>query len=252
MSKRRFVETAPLYYALAICVVASATGGTFTRQVFSSRYYVSDEEGSEPLYYCDRDALFTHAIDWLRRRDMVDVIEDDFAPPIFTTGSGFVEMWQRLSAEEGTVFQKYNEARGDPGWLNHALQSIEHTYVALGITEQDFKEPDSEWEPIPLDRDDPKLGAAIRAVDATIEQVRIDNGYTATLPEERKYVLDGLNAVSKTLREAVSVSAPYIRKYAFEPLIALVRRFGPSALGLAAAIAKEAILEWLKKYMSLL
>jgi hypothetical protein len=107
--------------------------------------------------------------------------------------------------------------------------------------------PHDEWEPLPLERDDPLLQKTVDAVDDTIEKVRSDNGYASNRPEEREYVLDGLSAFSKRLKEAASISLGYLKRYAVGPLRTLLTRFKDNAVGLAASVAKEALREWLRK-----
>jgi len=78
-------------------------------------------------------------------------------------------------------------------------------------------------------------------------QLRSDNGYSATRPEERNYALDGLNTFSKRLREAKTISIPYIRQYAIEPMRIAAKTLGRSAAGLAIDVLKDQIKIWLEK-----
>lgn len=117
----------------------------------------------------------------------------------------------------------------------------------VGIQATDFDQPDREWEPIPLDLSEPELKVAIQAVDEVIELVRADNGYAATIPEERAFVLDGLSVLSTRLKTSETVSVPFIQTYGVDPFMKLVRRFGGTAIELLVAAAREALKEWLKK-----
>jgi hypothetical protein len=111
----------------------------------------------------------------------------------------------------------------------------------------DEEDSDGVWQPLPLDRQDPYLNAAIQKIDDLAENVRTDNGYNVHFGEERKLILDQLNAVSKRLKEEASISWMYIREFALKPIAVLVKRFGTAAIGVAAETAKAAIKEWLKK-----
>jgi hypothetical protein len=153
-----------------------------------------------------------------------------------------------LQQDQQYPFYRYSLANRSDEWVHEALQALDRQYDALEIKEEDFDEPpEQEWEPLPIDRDDPDLKTAMEKIDETYEQVRADNGYAAHLPEERAYVMDSLGLVARKLKEASAISVPYIRRYAIEPLSMLIRRFGPSAIGLIATAAKEALKEWLKK-----
>jgi len=156
-----------------------------------------------------------------------------------------------LSSANPLEFQKrhkYAMAGDGDQWLGEALLALDQQYEELQIKDEDFDDlPDREWEPLPIDRNDPDLKAVIEKIDDTHEQVRADNGYAAHLPEERAYIMDSLGMLAKKLKEASAISRPYIRRYAIEPLSLLIRRFGQAAIGLLATAAKEAFKEWLKK-----
>jgi hypothetical protein len=54
---------------------------------------------------------------------------------------------------------------------------------------EDFDNPDAEWAPIKIDAGDPTVKKAVSSLENIIEEVRSDNGYSATYPQERDYVL---------------------------------------------------------------
>ena len=174
------------------------------------------------------------------------MVLDSFGPPIVLATDGFSEAWAELSGT-GPPFSNYSRASDPDTWLRSALQKLDQTYSSLGITDEDFAPRENEWQPIPLERENPQLRVVIETVDRTLEHVRGDNGYAANVPEERTYVLDNLAALAARLRSAASVSLPYLQKYGAEPLSILIRRFGSSALGIAATAAKEALKDWLKR-----
>jgi hypothetical protein len=167
---------------------------------------------------------------------------------ILSKSSSFFTTWTKLQEDKQYPFYKYALANDGDAWVRQALLGLDHQYQELEIKDEDFDDPPEEgWEPLPIDRDDPDLKSAIDKIDDTYEQVRADNGYAAHVPEERAYVMDSLEMVGRKLKEASAISLPYIRRYGIEPLSMLIRRFGPSAIGLLATAAKEALKEWLKK-----
>jgi hypothetical protein len=177
------------------------------------------------------------------------VIPDDFGPSIYRTSQGYWENWSHLAEDRSSPFHKY-EAVGDgaPGWLLQALQSIDQRYHELGIKPADFTQSaDDEWEPIPLDRQEPSLAEAIEALDELAEELRQENGYGASFPEEKRYVLDKLNAGRKRLKEDLEISLLYLRTFVFDPLRTLIDRFKEAGIGILAASARAALSDWLKK-----
>jgi hypothetical protein len=108
------------------------------------------------------------------------------------------------------------------------------------------KVDESSWAPIPLDRNDLQQEQAAEALDRIIEELRGDNGYAATNPEEKAFVQDKLSAVARRLKEDSQISWMYLQEFAFKPLGILIKRFGGAAIGIAAATAKDAFVSWLK------
>ena len=99
------------------------------------------------------------------------------------------------------IFQRYGTLgdKGKRSWLNDALDQVAKERERLEVQDSDFDEPDYEWRPIPLDRDEPELQTAIRAVDEIVESVRTDNGYAANLGN---YILDALCPASVAVNAA--------------------------------------------------
>lgn len=179
---------------------------------------------------------------------MIQLIRDDLGPNILLRSDEFFDIMTQLKEDPQYPFFRYFLAGDQDAWVQEALQKLDQQYDLLNIQDEDFDaRSEPEWEPLPIDRDDPDLKSVIDKIDDTFEQVRADNGYAAHVPEERVYIMDSLGMVARKLKEASAISLPYLRRYAIEPLSMLVRRFGPSAIGLIAAAAKEALKEWLKK-----
>ena len=100
------------------------------------------------------------------------------------------------------------------------------------LNEKDFVKVDAEWELIPVDRADPKLKLATQALEKTIEEVEQDNGYNATIPEEKGYVVDSLKDATEKLKKGDSISFAYLQRTAINSLDILIRRFGKASIGL--------------------
>jgi hypothetical protein len=134
------------------------------------------------------------------------------------------------------------------------IESFDDSYYAklqnvLGLDETTAVENDPQemqWEPLPLDRTDSKQQAANEALDNVVEELRQDNGYAATNPEEKAFVQDKLVAVTKRLKEDTHISWMYLREFAFKPLGIVIKRFGGAAIGIAAVAARESLVSWLK------
>lgn len=140
-------------------------------------------------------------------------------------------------------------AADNGSWLIEALRAVNDTYDQLGIKVSDFEPSEFDyWEPLPIDREEPHLRSAIEKLDEAIEQVRADNGYSSTVPEERAYVLEKLSALSKRLKTEATISWMYLNEFGLKPLGQLTKRFGKAAVGLAAVAARDSLLAWLKAF----
>jgi hypothetical protein len=251
MDKSSFIELAPMYYAIAIRAYFEGvhSESVVSRASLRKEYLFDDGSGSPELQtFLENEVLLDRAIQWLLDEDMIDIIEDDFAPPLFLQTERANDKWEATEKAQNNPYFRYrltpHTERRD--WLTTALSRINLEYLRLGLEADDFDKADSDWEPLPLDRTEEQLAKTIKVIDETIEAVRADNGYGATQPEEKAYVLEGLNAFSKTLKEAETISVPYIKTYALEPLARLIKRFGLAAVGISAALAKDTIYSWLK------
>jgi hypothetical protein len=243
MDKAEFIELAPQYYSVAIIAYLSQhRAWAVSRQEFLDHYSIN-----KGWSYLGRDKIFEIAVTWLLQKGVIRLVPDPFGPPIIVTSPDFDDKYDQLSRDYNYPLYKYGMTADGDSWLRDALKKLDEDYSQLDIAEADFDTPDEEWQPLPLERDDPQLQKAIAAVDDVAEKVRADNGYAANLPGEREYVLDGLSALSKRLKEASTISVAYLREFAFAPLSKVLRRFKDAAIGLAASAAKEALKDWLKR-----
>jgi hypothetical protein len=246
LDKSRFIERAPLYYALAVAAHFDSNSGRSGSISSIEGAYTVQEDDADPYCYVSKSVLLIRGIDWLIEKGLVAAEPDDFGPTTYHRTSNFYSEWSSLKDLAGTPFHKFAQSPDGERWIYDALLAVNRQSNQLEIKDRDFDKPDDEWEPLPLDRDDQNLKEAIKAVEDTIEAVRSDNGYAQTVPEERKYVLDSLNSAARTLKESDTVSVPYLKTYALEPLSRVIRRFGKAAAGATASLTKDAIYTWLK------
>ena len=208
LDKRTFIERAPTYYALAIAAYFRNSGErSGSESTIQGYYFVTDDE--DPGY--DRlgnNILFARGALYLERAGFLEISLDDFGPPIFQVRDDFGSVWEKLTEERRLPFFKYQQlgAKSATSWLHEALEAVNEQYARLGMNESDFEVPDNESEPIPLDRDDAELTKAQEALDKTIEGLRADNGYAASVPEERDFVTNELTEAAKKLRADAIVS----------------------------------------------
>jgi hypothetical protein len=152
MDKKRFIENAPSYYALAIASVL--------RNQSQEYYLASTILTSFGRSYVSNDILFSEGVHLLIDLGMIAELSNDFGPSSYQKTKEFDSAWYRLARAPGTPFQKYDKfgPSGDE-WLESTLADINDTARRLNITEEDFasRQGDAEWEPIPLDRSNEQL-----------------------------------------------------------------------------------------------
>jgi hypothetical protein len=196
-------------------------------------------------------ALFRICLEDFIKAGWIDHIGDEFAPLFIRRNVSLVE-GPMLDQNFRQLFDKY-ERLGDSkhDWLDSALiaatdyfkmeelraildQMDEARATDLGARSiaSTPTGPDDDWTPIPLDREDPDQRTALKALEKTIEELRGDNGYAATNPDEKAFVQDKLSAVVKRLRDDSQISWMYLNEFAFRPLGILIKRFGQAAIGI--------------------
>lgn len=246
VDKTTFVEQAPYYYALAVVHYLDMSNDECTYPDISHYYSEHNEDENDQWYYLDSKVVFDRAVSWLESEGVIDVVDDHFGPKLLNASLTFMDARAKIERNV-RAFSNYGKVRDKNVWLKQALKQVYKDWHSLKITEGDFLDPERDWSPIPLDRAEPELQSAISKVDNTIEQVRGDNGYAATHPEEHTHVLDGLRAASRRLKDGASISLHYLQTYALTPLALIVKRNGKAATGMAAEAALMAFREWLKQ-----
>ncbi len=241
MEKAEFVSEAPVYYALAIAA-ALLTRSTVSKDALWKVY--SFENDGETTCLVDPGPDWNAAIDWLLNRRMIRELKGSFGPRLYSREIAFNDTWTSLIASDTLPFNHYNMVEDKTGWLFEALGDVADAYRELKISQVDFDKPDSEWQPIQIDTAEPEVQLAIEKLSEAVEEIRKDNGYAANLPEERNYVVEGLEGTVKKL-ESGTVSAGYIRD-AWTRLNMVGRRFAGASLELVITGAKQAIIEMVK------
>jgi hypothetical protein len=248
MDKAEYIELAPTYYALAIAAVLLNKSGPMTEYKIRSEYPADDDGSPDPGTLLDRILVWQRAISWLEARKMISVRFDRFGPPIYFKAEDFTEKFDDLAGDDDLPFSAYHAAGRSSDWLIPALHGVDNAYDNLAIKAEDFENPDAEWAPLPIERSDPDVEKAISSLQSVIDEVRADNEYASKLPQERDFVLEGLqNTLDKF--ESPSISAGYIRQ-GIERLASLGRRFAGTIKEGAISAAKAALIEFGKKHFA--
>jgi len=255
MDKKKFLENAPLYYALAIMTLFKTNGGRAASESEVSVCFIESDESSGPdefYNYLEEPLLLAKALEWLQNNEVIEFLEDDFGPNIYKPTDIYSDKIEFL-VRNIDVFNKYYSIANSTDWLKIAISNVNKTYNTLKITEEDLRVPDRDWEPLPLERDSDEIQNAIRSVDAAVEAIQADNGYCAKMPEERDYVLTSLTALSNKLKDMEAISVAYVRVFGLDPLEKAFDRFKGTAKEFVLEAARESIKElikWLFKRMS--
>lgn len=247
MDKKRFVEVAPYYYAIAICTYLTLKRNIADKSEIEHHFTFTDPE-DDPFCLLQKEIIFDRAIEWLSSQGMIEVIADDFGPTAFVMKNNLKEKWDKLADAPGTPFYNHAIMRDSDNWLREALFKLNEKFDELQISDDDFQISDDEWQPLPLEKNSRELQEAIVALDNVVQQVRADNGYSVAQPEERDYVINTLSDATKTLRERDTTSIQYLRKFVVDPLQILIQRFKGAAIAIAATAARDTVIEFLKQY----
>jgi hypothetical protein len=235
VERNRLVELAPQYYQIGICAVF-AKGS----KIASSNTLWSDINANH-------SPTFWHTLNLLVENNLVEVIKDDFGPPLYRKTDKFDAKWKEIKDRPDTPAFRYNlDPKGDV-WLTQAIQSVNKALKDQDVKPEDFSKPDAEWEPLPVERSNPKLQKATAQLEKTIEAAEADNGYAANVPEERKLVVENLKDTVEKLKNDDTISYAYLKRQAIDALDMVIRRFGSASLGLAAQAARAALFDWLKE-----
>jgi hypothetical protein len=251
MDKSEFLEKAPLYYALAIGLCFASGANAQTRHAIRDEYTLQSDPDDPDTQVClvDVDVIWDRAIAWLTARGFIESLTDPFGPPIYVRNDTFGQRWHELSTTLAP-FRNAAASEAARGWTISALSSVDREYRLLEISQQDFETPEREWEPIPLDENNPALQKAIDDLDKTIADVEQSNGYATQYPEERNFVLDNLRMLSQKMKSAGTISVSYIRTHGLSVLKKIQDRFVDTAIGEGAKETVRSILHWLHEIIN--
>ena len=209
------------------------------------RYLVLDRDYITTIIYPED---VEQALQEARRLGFVDEIDDDFADSYFSLTEAGQEYIGQQKADVGSVIQKYRQL-GD-NWLSSAFNNAYLRCYGMpsdsGLefeTDLDSDDPSpevDEWAPLKLDRESTEYEVAVRQLEDVIEQLRRDNGYAATYPEERGNVLWSLQSGLELLKEKLPTKSQ-VRALILAPLRLLGRRFAETSLGEIADLAWRAV-----------
>jgi hypothetical protein len=253
MDKAEFVEKAPLYYAVAALIVSNARGGPITKAEIVDHFSVyNSDDPTDPYERIEPGSLLDAAISLLVEEKVFTLEVDDFAPELIIQENGIDDLldieWGGNFAKLWAKYQRAGSKREQ--WIRDALDKIIREKIRLGVTKEDFNRPDAEWKPIPIDRRQAEVQDVIKAVEEATEKLQGDNGYAANQPEERAYVLGGLNSFKAEIKESSTTSVPFIRAYAMEPIARGLKTLGKSASGILLEVLKAKIRAWLTTQMN--
>ncbi|MEM8574518.1 MAG: hypothetical protein AAGF48_07770 [Pseudomonadota bacterium] len=241
MEKSEYIEKAPYYYALAIAV-ALRNGENVKTQREIEQYFASVRT------VFAHAPLFREAIAILKKHNNIIIVHDDFGPNVIDTNDSFLSWFGSKQFNEVPLFKKFNVMKLSQNWLLNAINEVNKQYISLGFSSADFQEAivETDWEPIPIDRESPEVEKVETELDAAIEAIEGDNGYAVHHPAERDYALSQLKQFRKMLKTEAQIALLYVKNFAIDPLNRVIKRMGEAATGMAAAAARQAIVGWLK------
>lgn len=246
MDKSTFLKAAPDYYAAAIIlIIEELDRPIFTLPAIILSWRDKSENKNEVVLR--HMSLVRKAVSQLEGLSVIEVITDNFGPSLLVKGTNFSSFIEDQKRNKKNVLGKAALYGNAEHWLTSAIRNVNKKFDELGVTSQDFSSDHDEWAPIPLDRDDLELKKIVESLDNLQEDLRGDNGYAVSSPQEKAYVQVTLETLTRNLKEGATVSLLFIRRYAFDPLGILIQRFKDSAVGIAAQGIRVAITEWIKQ-----
>jgi hypothetical protein len=248
MDKQTFLNLAPEYYMVALFLHLDYPGQYYSEDSFLEAFTVTDEQGQQSECLVGNEALRAEALRLMAIGEAIELISDPFGSAIWRRGAKYEDMEKMVwSAPTGPFHMAV--ASGDRRkWIFKALAKVNKSAEELGISASDFAEPQvDEWSPIPIEQAAPSLQDAVAKLDDAIQQIEDSNGYAVQHTEERRYVVDGLKALSTTLKTAATVSVQYVQRYGFELLKKVRDRFTGTLIDQSAKAAGDAIMHWIKE-----
>jgi hypothetical protein len=241
MDKKIFIEEATKYYALAIAIKLPENLPT-TKSTVTSQYTQQIE--FDFIQMLPNGFLWDRATEWLKDRNMLVISKATFGPALYIKGQHFEKKWNELIKIE-QPFSQYNLTPFSSDWLEEALYEIKQTETELQITADDYSNGLDEWQPIAVDLETPKAQELIQNLSNAAEALRKDNGYAATFPEEREFVIEGINRAAESVRNGQTTAG--ILRSAVEKLTLAANRFKGAAIEVLLTGARQATIDFVKQ-----
>lgn len=244
MDKPDFIRIAPAYYEFAVILALQSASGYLSEPELLRKYTarVRDDDGTDDWYcYLENKKLLQFAIAVLVKKGAIEALLDPFGPSQFKDGPKLSAYMDEQRADTASPLFKAEVSGDVRDWLHTALARLNMVCRELEVSADDWRDPEGEWEPIPLDQESETLKAANKALSDTIVQVEQNNGYAASYPEERKFILDNLKLLSSTLKTAATTSFNYVKVHGLRVLQKLQERFGAALIGEAAKETAKAL-----------
>jgi len=240
MNKIEFVQRAPTYYAIAIFAAIERATGVKTRESIDSFW---DKEN----YILSNDSVWNAAVRLMGEAGVIEIIEDDFGPDLYRATPALQDWFNGKFEQENSAVTKYKAA--GKAWLKDAISQVNRAYAQLRIQPDDFKAvEESEWQPIPIDRQGAEIKRVEEALEEAIEKIEGDNAYPVHAPDERKYVLTNLKAFKRFLSENTSIYISQVDAFVIQPVKLVIARYGSAATGLAGTAVRQAVFDWIKTH----
>jgi len=186
------------------------------------------------------------AVDILQRAGAVEVDEDEYAPPLLGPKRNLEEIVDRFDSSDMATINRFLKA----GQLVGAFRKL-----GSEPPDQDRQQIDDRsrvrrneesdiWEPLPVDRTDPKYPEAIEKAERALELLEQENGYAATNPEEKKGIVETIRGNLNALKEGFPSRTSVIEGLV-KPLKFIANKFGENIVGAAATAAIKALCSYL-------
>lgn len=188
--------------------------------------------------YFESPGLFKEALKSLDKTGAIKLIDDPYGPTIIKIlKERYLYEFEEFEPE--LVLSK--TASFGESWISTALLNLNASSIdEYNIEVEDVNE-NIDWQPLPIDREDPVYHEALKAVEDAMRVIESDNGYAVTAPEERDAIITSLKGGSEALKNG-SPTQKYLKDTLVSGFSYLAKKFTDSAIGVAAKKALEALL----------
>lgn len=223
------------YYAAGILRWSTASRNeSFFPGDLADWYDGSDYDTDSSSYFSDGDLVLT-ALGLLVELGAVERHIDRYGPTVFAVkGSSS----HRLALEyPQSPFAR--DKKFGVRWTKEALKSVSKNDENQGIEPRAIIADYDQWTPLLLDRENPDYNQALTELSASIRQIAEDNGFAATMPDERDNLVLHAEATIESLKNG-KTTKQQLRSNIIGAGKWLAEKFGGSAL---AALGTE-LVKW--------